>query len=135
MASLTEIPTEWECETGKVIFCRYECQASNPFGKSFYHIHLKIWGKPASVLFKCMISKIEILFNQSQHSNQSANSQCNAMTCNLISIDQILSVNDQCSKLQNLPRPPRTSLLPLSHPELLALPGQSEQILMTIILN
>lgn len=24
---------------------RYECQASNPFGKSFYHIHLQIWGK------------------------------------------------------------------------------------------
>ena len=23
---------------------RYECQASNPFGKSFYHIHLQIWG-------------------------------------------------------------------------------------------
>ena len=24
---------------------RYECQASNPFGKSFYHIHLQIWGR------------------------------------------------------------------------------------------
>ena len=24
---------------------RYECQASNPFGKSFYQIHLQIWGK------------------------------------------------------------------------------------------
>ena len=24
---------------------RYECQASNPFGKSFYHIHLQIWGE------------------------------------------------------------------------------------------
>jgi len=27
---------------------RYECQASNPFGKSFYHIHLKIWEPPSS---------------------------------------------------------------------------------------
>ena len=24
---------------------RYECQASNPFGKSYYHIQLQIWGK------------------------------------------------------------------------------------------
>ena len=23
---------------------RFECQASNPFGKSFYHIQLQIWG-------------------------------------------------------------------------------------------
>ena len=23
---------------------RYECQASNPFGKSYYHIQLQIWG-------------------------------------------------------------------------------------------
>ena len=28
---------------------RYECQASNPFGKSFYHIHLQIWGKKTSL--------------------------------------------------------------------------------------
>ena len=27
---------------------RYECQASNPFGKSFYHIHLQIWGNKTS---------------------------------------------------------------------------------------
>ena len=26
---------------------RYECQASNPFGKSYYHIHLQIWGNRA----------------------------------------------------------------------------------------
>jgi hypothetical protein len=24
---------------------RYECQASNPFGKSYYHIQLQIWGE------------------------------------------------------------------------------------------
>lgn len=27
---------------------RYECQASNPFGKSFYHFHLQIWEPPGS---------------------------------------------------------------------------------------
>eukprot|EP00090_Calanus_glacialis_P038689 TRINITY_DN6743_c0_g1_i1.p1 TRINITY_DN6743_c0_g1~~TRINITY_DN6743_c0_g1_i1.p1 ORF type:complete len:1180 (-),score=156.79 TRINITY_DN6743_c0_g1_i1:583-4122(-) len=27
---------------------RYECQASNPFGKSYYHIHLQIWEPPTS---------------------------------------------------------------------------------------
>ena len=24
---------------------RYECQAANPFGKSYYHIQLQIWGQ------------------------------------------------------------------------------------------
>jgi len=29
----------------KVDSGRYECQASNPFGKSYYHIQLQIWGQ------------------------------------------------------------------------------------------
>ena len=32
-------------KTQKADSGRYECQASNPFGKSFYHIHLQIWGR------------------------------------------------------------------------------------------
>lgn len=31
-------------KTQKTDSGRYECQASNPFGKSYYHIHLQIWG-------------------------------------------------------------------------------------------
>ena len=35
---------------------RYECQASNPFGKSFYHIHLQIWGKRHTRSEKCVVN-------------------------------------------------------------------------------
>ena len=53
---------------------RYECQASNPFGKSYYHIHLQIWGNSVNLNDYCDI--YIFLYRATKFTRKSHNCKC-----------------------------------------------------------
>ena len=54
---------------------RYECQASNPFGKSYYHIHLQIWGNAVNLYEYCVIHFF-LLYRASKFTRKPYNCKC-----------------------------------------------------------